>query len=78
MIDQKKALSNTEVNLKKLDDTEHSCKIEFEEAYWKFTELRDSAKDLDPDELLAARLELRQDYDSRAVSTIQQGFRQQL
>ena len=70
----KKDLSNAEANLKKLDDAEQRCKTELETAYREFMELRNSAKNLDLDELLAARLELRQDFDSQAVSTIQQIF----
>ena len=70
----KNDLSNAEVNLKKLDDAELRYKTELENAYREFAELQDSTKDFDQDELLAARLKLRQDFDTRAASTIQQIF----
>jgi hypothetical protein len=70
----KKDLSKAEVNLKKLDDAEQRYKAELENAYREYAELQESAKGLDSNELLAARLELRQSFDAHAASTIQQIF----
>lgn len=70
----KKDLSNAEVNLKKLDDAELRYKTELENACREFAELQETAKDFDPNELLIARLKLRQDFDTHAASTIQQIF----
>ena len=70
----KKDLTNAEVSLKKLADAERRYKTELDAAYREFTELQETAKDLDPNELLIARRKLRQSFDSRATFTIQQVF----
>lgn len=70
----KKDLSNAEVNLKEPDKAEQRYKTGLEKAYREFMDLQETGKDFDPAELLAARLKLRHDFDTRAASTIQQIF----
>ena len=70
----KKDIAEMEANLAMLDQQERKCAAELNDALKQYAELKEQAKDLDPDELLAARLALRPERERSAASRLQAAY----
>ncbi len=70
----KKDIAEMEADLAKLGQQEKKCAAELNDALKQYTELKEQAKDLDPDELLAARLALRSERERAAAARLQAAY----
>ena len=70
----KKGIADMAADFAKLDEREKKCAAELADALKQYTELKEQAKDLDPDELLAARLALRPERERSAASRLQAAY----
>ena len=70
----KKDITAMESDLAKLGEQEKKCTAELNDALKQYAELKEQAKDLDPDELLAARLALRPERERAAASRLQAAY----
>ena len=70
----KKNIAEMEADLAKLGRQEMKCTAELNDALKQYAELKEQAADLDPDELLAARLALRPEREHSAASRLQAAY----
>ena len=70
----KKDITGMEADLAKLGEQEQKCAAELNDALKQYAELKEQAKDLDPDELLAARLTLRPERERSAAARLQAAY----
>ena len=74
----KKDITAMESDLAMLGQQEMKCAAELDDALKQYAELTEQAKDLDPDELLAARLALRPEWERSAASRLQAAYGDEL
>lgn len=67
----KKDIAGMEADLDRLGQQEKKCAADLKDALKQYADLKEQAKDLDPDELLAARLALRPEKERESVRRIQ-------
>ncbi len=70
----KKGITAMESDLAMLGQQEIKCAAELNDALKQYAELKEQAKDLDPDELLAARLALRSERERAAADRLQAAY----
>ena len=70
----KKGITAMESDLAMLGQQEMKCAAELNDALKQYAELKEQAKDLDPDDLLAARLALRPEREHSAASRLQAAY----
>ena len=69
-----KDVADMAASLSALGEQEKKCAAELNDALKQYAELKEQAKDLDPDELLAARLALRPERERSAASRLQAAY----
>ncbi len=70
----KKDVADMAASLSALGEQEKKCTAELNDALKQYAELKEQAKDLDPDELLAARLALRPERERAAAARLQTAY----
>ena len=71
---RKKDITDMTTSLSSLGQQEQKCSAELNDALKQYADLKEQAEDLDPDELLAARLALRPERERSAASRLQAAY----